>query len=272
MSTWFTTLAAIRASDPDWEAIACYREPIARFLARVHPGLPSDLAQDVVQEVLCAMRTTVVARFDPDRGRFRDYLRGVIHNQVRRALAGRPQAAALDPDAVARVEEAQLESVDLEARLLQAVRRFHDGLVQGGPAERQVLYCLSDRLLDGLSYQEIADKEGLSLAAVKRRLQAARRGVITELLRCELEGAGLELRPRAEGRLAEAVQAAVASGRPVDDLARRVREPGATRVAQGLVDRVRAGVRRFPGLDSPDGQAFVTALRAILAEAEAERP
>ena len=67
-STWFTTLAAIREQDPDWEAIASYREPVRRFLRRVYPRLPEDLAHDVVQEVLCAMHTSVVARFDPETG------------------------------------------------------------------------------------------------------------------------------------------------------------------------------------------------------------
>ena len=46
-STWFTTLAAIRASDPDWEAIACYREPVARFLRRAYPRLKPDVVQKV---------------------------------------------------------------------------------------------------------------------------------------------------------------------------------------------------------------------------------
>ena len=42
-TTWFTTFQSLRACKPDWEAIACYREPIAHFIARVYPRLPADL-------------------------------------------------------------------------------------------------------------------------------------------------------------------------------------------------------------------------------------
>ena len=119
-------MAAIRASDPDWEAIACYREPVARFLRRTYPRLATDLLQDVTQEVLCALRTGAVERFDAERGRFRDYLVGVVRNQVRRAVAQQPDAA-VDVDRVAAVAPEAVEVVALEAWLLRAVRRRPPG-------------------------------------------------------------------------------------------------------------------------------------------------
>jgi RNA polymerase sigma factor (sigma-70 family) len=273
-STWFTTLTAIRAQDPDWEAIACYHEPVRRFLLRAFPGLPADLADDVTQEVLCAMRTSVVARFDPERGRFRDYLRGVIRNQVRKALAARRANGAdeaLAAVAAPQVDPDEVEHVDLEARLLLAVRGYHDELLGQGARGREVLYCLSGRLVDGLTYPQLAKREGVSLDAVKRRLQAARRGILRALLQGELATAGVELAPKSVGALAERAAEAIATGRELDVPWRLRREQVAAAETERLVRRVRAARSRFPGLDSPDGQAFLSALAAIL-EPEASGP
>jgi RNA polymerase sigma factor (sigma-70 family) len=267
MSTWFTTLTAIRAARPDWAEIACYREPIARFLARVYPRLPGDVRDDIVQEVICAMHTSVVARFQPERGRFRDYLRGVIQNQVRAAQRKRREVPLqIDPVAVAQAPAEDVDALDLQARIVRAVRAFHDDTLQGSPREREVLYCLSDRLIEGLGYEAIAAKEGISRDAVKRRLQAARRGVLRALLAGALDDRGLELKPRALSRLAERVAEAVTTRRPATELPGRGLDPAARATAVELVERVRLGVRWFPGLDSPDGQGFVTALRAVLEE------
>lgn len=239
-STWFTTLSAIRQAEPDWQAIACYREPISRFLARVYPRLSKDLQEDVVQEVLFSMRTSVVARFDPSRGRFRDYLRGVIRNQVRKAVGKERGGVALDPEAVMIAPVEEVELIDLSARLVRAVREFHDAMLAGKSAERETLYCLSDRLIDGLSYAEIASKEGISIDAVKRRLQAARRGIFRSLLRGDLEDARHTMPSRKLNKLAEQVAAAVASRRPVDELIDpRESEPHA--IANALVEAIRIG-------------------------------
>ncbi|MGE0712548.1 MAG: sigma-70 family RNA polymerase sigma factor [Planctomycetota bacterium] len=263
-SAWFTTLQAIRAAEPEWQAIACYREPIAAFLRRVYPGLPADLREDVVQEVLCAMRTSVVRRFDPERGRFRDFLRGVIRNQVRKVSAreARGTPGELDPERVAAATPEELGELDLAARLVRAVRELHDELLKAGEDERQVLYCLADRLLDGLSYGEIAAKEGLSTDQVKRRLQTARRGVLLALLRGALEDAGVAGAGAEAERLGEAFGEALRSRRPAEAFGERPAE----RVALALVEAVHQGVRRFPGLDSPDGEGFVSALRGVLDE------
>jgi RNA polymerase sigma factor (sigma-70 family) len=259
-STWFTTLQQIRAQEPEWQAIACYRAPIAGFLRRVYPRLRADVRDDVVQEVLCAMRTSVVQRFDPERGRFRDYLRGVIRNQVRKAARGEGRELTLDPERVAAVESEALDELDLAARLVRAVREVHDELLGRGAEAREVLYCLSDRLLEGLTYKQIATKEKLSTDQVKRRLQAARRGVLEALLGGALQDAGLEPGAERVGELAEALATAVRSRRPAEGFG----DSPAERVALALAEAVRESVRAFPGLDSPDGEAFVSALRGVL--------
>lgn len=272
-STWFTTLAALRAAEPDWQAIAAYREPIARFLARAYPGLPVDLREDVVQDVLCALRTSAVARFRPERGRFRDYLRGVIRNQVRAAVrARRRELPGLDPDALPAATSEDADAIDLGARLVLAVRAAHDALLAGGAAEREVLYCLSGRLVNGLGYEAIAAREGLSRDAVKRRLARARAVILEALLAEALREEGVELPPRALARLAREFATALSSRRPVEELLARAGPAPAVRVAADLAERVRAGRRWFPGLDSPDGRAFVSALRAVLEPAPEEGP
>jgi RNA polymerase sigma factor (sigma-70 family) len=273
-STWFTTLAAIREAQPDWAEIACYREPIARFLGRAYPKLSGDLRDDVVQEVLCAMHGSAVARFRPERGRFRHYLRGVIRNHVRKALREHralPPSLAEEPGVADEVIDAEsVEVIDLQACLVRAVRDFHDEVLRGDPDQRQVLYCLSGRLIDQLSYAEIAKKEGISRDAVKRRLQSARRGILRALVRGALEDHGQAdtLETKDLSRLADRVGEALTSRRPADEiLAERGDSPllsACHPAAAELVLRFREGVRWFPGLDSPDGQAFASALSGIL--------
>lgn len=273
-STWFTTLAAIREAQPDWAEIACYREPIARFLGKAYPKLSGDLRDDVVQEVLCAMHGSAVARFRPERGRFRHYLRGVIRNHVRKVLREHraiPPSLDDEPDVADEIIDAEsVEVIDLQACLVRAVRDFHDEVLRGDADQRQVLYCLSGRLIDQLSYAEIATKEGISRDAVKRRLQLARRGILRALVKGALEdhGQAEALEAKDLSRLAERVGEALASRRPAEEvLLEQGDSPalaGSQAAALELVTRFRAGVRWFPGLDSPDGQAFASALSGIL--------
>ncbi len=158
-----------------------------------------------------------------------------------------------------------MEVVDLQAQFVRAVREFHDGALHDAEA-RQVLYCLSGRLIDGLSYDHIAKKENISRDAVKRRLQAARRGILQALVRGALADRHHELPPRSLAKLAEKVGEALASRRPPGELIEQVADAPARAAAIELVERVRSGLRWFPGLDSPDGQAFVSALTGILDE------
>lgn len=261
--TWFTTVAAIRAGEPDWQAIAAYRRPILGLLGRIAPGLPSDEREDVAQEVLTVLRTKAIARYAPERGRFRDYLRGIVRNLVRRALRERHRTASFDPDTLGEVPETEWSALDAEAWLLRGLARLQDDLVAGGKAEREVLYCFSDRVLKGMSYEEIARRERLSQGAVSRRLAKARQRLLRCLLEVELEQSESDLSERQRDRLVDAVQRALSERRPLDELLHRsVRQ--ALPLAEQLLGDVQACFAQLTPLEAPEGQAFLRALAEVL--------
>ena len=77
---WLTTLTAIQRGEPDWRAIAAYETPVRRFLHQRFGNLPAAERDDLLQEILLAMRERIVGSYDPDRGRFRSFLRTAIRN------------------------------------------------------------------------------------------------------------------------------------------------------------------------------------------------
>jgi len=167
--TWFTTVAAIRAGEPDWQAIAAYRRPILSLLGRIAPGLPAGEREDVAQEVLTVLRTKAIERYAPEKGRFRDCLCTVVRNAVarhRREPAQRVRARGGDDD-VAQPEsicengvddlwEANFENAML-ASLLDVVRQ------EVAPETYQAFELLALRELSGA---EVARITGLSRNAV----------------------------------------------------------------------------------------------------------
>ncbi len=263
-SYWFTTLSGVRRADPDWGEIARYEEPVRRFLGARFPAIPEGDRDDVVQEVLVALKTDLVARYDRARGPFRPYLRTAILNRVRdRLRRRRPRpldeeaAAAVDvPDDALTAEEA--EAIDLEAELSAAIRAFHDRRAAGPGRDLRLVYVFSGALVDGLSNDAIARREGLSADQVKRLLQQARHEVLVELLRPHAAGAAPAERaadlarrwlraPRERARLLEA-------------------EPDRAVAAavEALLDRVERGLPHLPGLDTDAGRDFLRGVGAIL--------
>jgi RNA polymerase sigma factor (sigma-70 family) len=181
-SFWLTTLTAIRRGDPSWRAIAAYETPVRRFLARRYPQLAQAERDDLVQEVLVAMRERIVPGYDAEVGSFRGYLCQAISNRVRDHYRRQRPTAQLEPELI---EEATLEVgpddalvLDLEARIVRGVQLVHDRYAQGSGADLELVYTLSGVLVDGLSNKEIAAREGLSPDQVKRKLQRARSEVL----------------------------------------------------------------------------------------------
>jgi RNA polymerase sigma factor (sigma-70 family) len=251
---WLTTLSAIRERDPDWRAIAAYEAPVRRYLARRFAKLPAAEREDLLQEVLLAMRERIVPRYDPAAGSFRAFLQTSITNKVRDHLRRRREHAPLEPTLLSAPDDEDLDALDLEALVVQAVQEVHDGFAK---TDTELVYVLSGLLVHGLSNKQIAKREGLSVDQVKRKLQQARRAIVESLYRhllgpelgtaarvaacAELTRACLRA-PRKEARLLEHESDARVR-ESVADLARRLRtartsiavsEPGGVDLLRGI--------------------------------------
>ncbi len=194
-SFWQTTLSSIQRGQPDWGAIVAYEAPVRRYLARRFPTLQPAERDDLVQEVLLAMRERLVARYDPGAGPFRALLQAAIqHRVIDRLRRRRPQADDERLALEAAPAPGEVERIDLEARVVGAVRRVHDRHTQGG--DLALVYVLSGALVHGLSNRAIARREGLSVDQVKRKLQQARAEVLAELFAGLLPAGGAEVAAR----------------------------------------------------------------------------
>lgn len=200
-----TLLERIRdGSDPvAWEEFFARYWRLVFFFAREH-GCSEHTAEEVVQDVMATIfQKKDVFRYDPGRGRFRDWLAVVVRNQVasrRRAPAERVRARGGDlreEDGLPRGEtsagvDAQWEEAfekALLAALLDVVRR------QVEPATFQAFELTT---LEGLSGAEASAVTGLSRNAVYQ----ARRTVLRRLVE-------LGLPYREDGRLDRRVRRAL---------------------------------------------------------------
>lgn len=134
--------------------------------ARWRCGGLRDLADDVIQETwLTAVRR--LARFDPDRGAFFDWLCGIAANAARNAVRARrrysAKVRALVPADDAPAPEAPADSASAE-RVAAALAELPDHY------ER----ALRAKYLDGETVAEIAARTGESAKAVESQLTRAR--------------------------------------------------------------------------------------------------
>lgn len=181
---WQTTLSTIQRGEPEWQAIASYEGPIRRYLARRYARLPRAERDDLLQEILIAMREKVIPGYRADVGSFRSFLAISIRNVVldhHRRQRPNLDVAVHDPATDEGEADLDAETIDLEARLLAAVRSVHDHYARGGAADLGAVYVLSGALVHKLSNRQIAAREGLSLDQVKRKLQQVRAEILTHL-------------------------------------------------------------------------------------------
>src|SRR5262249_36518793 len=127
---WFTTRSAIHRGEAGWETIIPYADPIDRFLAMRFPKLSQADREDIVQDLVVAMKTHLVERYDPAKGASRPYPRTAIVTRARdhyRRKAVR-NANEIDEDAVPApdVSESDMLAIDIEACLVGALQAFHD--------------------------------------------------------------------------------------------------------------------------------------------------
>lgn len=172
------------ADDARWLAFV---EPLRAFLRRrVPPGVEAD---DVAQEVflrLARHRATMAAVRDLDAWVFRvarAALTDAWRAERRRAL----RASDRDPDSFAgdgSIDELTVgegrgaEGVEARAAISACVRPFVAAL---SPPYRRALELTA---VEGLTQEEAARREGISLSGMKSRVQRARAIVVRELQHC----------------------------------------------------------------------------------------
>jgi len=257
---WQTTLSTIQRGEPDWQAIAAYESPVRRYLARRFRALPASERDDLLQEILLAMRERVVPGYRAESGSFRNFLAVSIHNAVRDHLRRQRPSRDLafeehrleDPQ----VEASEVEALDLEARLVRAVRAVHDRYSRGSEADLSVVYVLSGALVHKLSNKEIAKREGLSVDQVKRKLQRVRGEILSQLFLDLLPGL-----PRSEAtRCADLARQCLRSPRKE---ARLLEAAPNAELVSALTAAIRGAQQVFQGSASAEDLDLVAGIQAI---------
>ncbi len=180
---WQTTCSALRdGREPDWGVVADYRRPLLVFVARRFPNIDAGSREDLVHDVLLAIKESLHGSYDARKGRFRSFLCTVLANHVRKHLRSRRrERPALDEplfDASAGVE------VELVAEALGAVRRW---LTAAGRENLRQVTVFSRQVGGGESIPTIAAAEDLPPSTVKRWLREARLTITGDLLERTLD-------------------------------------------------------------------------------------
>lgn len=165
-----------------------YRLPLLEF-AQSRGFHTIDLEGAVHETLIRALTALPQGLYDPSKGRFRDWLLGILKNQLRQAIRAeasrhrreRRYATDIEPDLHATPSDAALWR---KACLRQALRiLFQDPTLQG-----RTLAVFRDYSLRGLPVRDVAEAYGLTPNAVHQirsrltiRLRAIVRALITDL-------------------------------------------------------------------------------------------
>jgi RNA polymerase sigma-70 factor (ECF subfamily) len=128
----------------------------------------AELAADVTSEVFAAA-LEASDRFDPSRGSARGWLFGIVANQVGSAARRRGadtrarRRLGMEPVALADDQRAWVEALALE----QDALLVRQALTELSASERMVLEL---RVIDGRTYQQLAEELGVSEPAVRKRV------------------------------------------------------------------------------------------------------
>jgi RNA polymerase sigma-70 factor (ECF subfamily) len=145
-----------------------YQRPLLSLIRNLTP--PGADHEGVAQDVFLASYRSL-ASFDPRRSAFSTWLFTIARNRCRNELARRRPLAGVElPEVVDRRSPAQsAEEAELSHQLDVALSEL--------PFEQRSAFVLAQ--LQGLSYEEVARIEGVSVGTVRSRIARAR-----EKLRC----------------------------------------------------------------------------------------
>ena len=201
------------AEGPDaarWPEFARRYDPVVRrflaVVARTHPSIRPDDADDLVQETLLALaRLFPRGGYDRRAGRFRDFLFGVVRQVARHASSRERERAAREADAVEGAADRAAASADTDALRAEAEalwRAVVDRIfAEGRWSERAKAVYVRTEL--GEDVAAVAREHGMTPNAVHQLRHRASRRV----------EAALRALGRPGGELAAALRGAAAGAR-----------------------------------------------------------
>lgn len=194
-----------RRSDP-LRFTMVYAQPIRRLLLALLRD--EHEADDALQQLLTRMTEQGFPTFDPDRGKFRDYLKEVVRNAAwkqRRGLAQRQQPAGTDLDQLGRAEPDHSDRVWLEEwrgclleQALRALERHQQEAGRGNLSYTVIRLSIEN---PGADSRHLARRAGelsgqpLTPEAYRKQLSRARRtfaSLLVSEIQQTLDGASAE--------------------------------------------------------------------------------
>lgn len=158
------------ADDERFEELYKYYPGVLALLRRL--GFSVDEARDIAQEAY----VRVLKSMDDYRGESHwSYLERVVRrvalNELRARHAGKRHGETVSADALLTLADEQFPRPDQALETAEDVRRVRAAIAQLDTNDRTILLFK----LSGLSYEDMVDSLGVSLSAVKSRLNMARK-------------------------------------------------------------------------------------------------
>ena len=231
-ATHLSLVRRVRSNDADTRAraqdalAAVYWAPIYAHVRLTHRQEPAD-AEDLTQGFFVdALRRDLFARYDPERARFRTFVRRCVDSYVVNALQAerrlkRGGGASFVPIDVADIETRLTIERDDDASdpdvlfhrewvrsvLVAAIATLHDRYQAAGRGVHLALFEQYDMSDEPPTYAELAAEHGIPATQVTNWLAATRRDfrvIVLETLR-DLSGTDDEFREEARALLGSAV-------------------------------------------------------------------
>jgi RNA polymerase sigma-70 factor (ECF subfamily) len=192
-TTRATLLSRVRdpRDDASWHAFdAHYRELVLRYCRR--GGLQESDAEDVRQSLMLRLaRVMQTFVYRPDHGRFRDYLRRAVRNEIvaQRERSSRPGAATLNGELeLDGFAGAVAEGSDLVWEAEWRAHHLRQAMAKARAAFQPSTLLIFERLLAGEPAESIAPSQGVSVDAVakaKLRVREFLRARVAEQVEAE---------------------------------------------------------------------------------------
>lgn len=167
---------------------ALYRELILRYCRR--KGLQASDAEDVRQMVLLNLaRALRNFEYQPQKGRFRDYLGRTVANAIHRYYRSpRPERGGLDLDGAAEVEAPTDDALDQEWEAEWMLHHYRTAMASVRETADPRSVEVFESLLAGKSTDEAAERFGMTRDAVhkvKQRIRDRLKTRIAEQIRAD---------------------------------------------------------------------------------------